>query len=202
MVIEILTIMRLLSLALLLCSSVVVAGNRADMPRLPYEDWGACPFECCTYREWIAKAAITAFTDRNEKSVITFRVSKDERVFAITGVVVTSEAGVTEILKPIQIGYVPESRGPVLSLKPGDIIYTLHYAGEGTEAFWYKGRTYVDQVWVPDNVRGGEPNSGAFKVRSRSVSVWWALIRNQTGQLGWTRQTDQFGNQDKCGGTG
>ncbi|MBX7136287.1 MAG: hypothetical protein K1X67_26760 [Fimbriimonadaceae bacterium] len=191
--------MRALTVTLLLCYGLVMAGEPSDRPRLPYEDWGACPFECCTYREWIAKAPIIAFEDRNEKSALAFRLNESERVFAITGVVVTSKAGVTEILKAIQIGYVPESRGPVLSLNPGDVIYTLHYAGEGTEVFWYKGRTYVDQVWVPDNARGGELNSGAFKVRSRSVSVWWALIRNRAGQLGWTRETDRFSNQDRCG---
>src|SRR5437773_1794841 len=33
-------------------AGLVLAG---DEPELPYYDWGACPFECCTYREWIAK---------------------------------------------------------------------------------------------------------------------------------------------------
>ena len=29
-------------------------------PPMPYIDQGACPFECCTYRDWVAEAGFQA----------------------------------------------------------------------------------------------------------------------------------------------
>ena len=160
-------------------------------PRLPYLDWGACPFECCTYREWVANAPINIYKRRNEKSDVVFKLKKDERVRAMTGVVATHKLGVTEILKPVKIGYNATSDMPQLSLKPGDIIYTLHYAGEGFEVFWYKGKTYSDELSIS--------NSNSFKTISSSSYVWWAKVRNGAGKIGWTNNANQFNNQDSCG---
>jgi len=190
---------RSIALALIIFSSLVLAGEAQNKPRLPYHDWGACPFECCTYREWVAKVPVTVFRDRNEKGAVAFHLKKNERVHAITGVVVTHKVGVTEIIKPIEIGYLPSGEKAMLSLKPKDVVYTLHYAGEGHDVFWYKGKTYVDQISVPDNAWGDVPNSQTVKVLSRPEYDWWAKIRNHAGQIGWTRQTDKFGNKDACG---
>src|SRR5262245_5295363 len=98
---------RSIAPALMIFSSLVLAGEARDKPRLPYHDWGASPFECCTYREWVAKVPVAVFKDRNEKSAVAFHSKKNERVHAITGVVVTRKVDVTEIIKPIEIGYLP-----------------------------------------------------------------------------------------------
>lgn len=183
--------------SLLFISATAIAGEPREVPPLPFHDWGACPFECCTYREWIAKAPITVFKKRDEKDVA-FQLSKNEHVLAITGVVVTHKPGITEILKPIQIGYLPNGKKKVLSLKPGEKIYSLHYAGEGNDVFWYKGKTYIDEVSVPDNGLGHIPNMNNIAIHSRPEFVWWAKIRNKAGETGWTRKTNLFGNQDAC----
>jgi hypothetical protein len=117
---------RPVALALLLCSGLALADESRDKPRLPYHDWGACPFECCAYREWVAKAPITVFRDRNESGTVAFHLEKNEHVHAITGVVVTHKVGVTEVIKSVEIGYLPGGQKPMLSLKPKDIVYTLH----------------------------------------------------------------------------
>src|SRR6476661_2097404 len=45
-----------LALDLFLLLSVLAANVRAqDGPPMPYIDKGACPFECCTYRQWSVK---------------------------------------------------------------------------------------------------------------------------------------------------
>jgi hypothetical protein len=190
---------RSIALALMFCSSLARPCAAQEKPRLPYHDWDACPFECCIYREWVAEEPITVFKERNEKGAIAFHLKKNERVRAITGVVVTHRIGVTEIIKPIEIGLLPSGGKPMLSLKPGDIVYTLHYAGEGYDLFWYQGKTYVDQIFVPDSARGDVANSPSVKVHSRPVYDWWAKLRNRAGQIGWTRKTDKFANQDACG---
>ena len=34
------------------------AAENTEQPKLPYYDWGACPFECCTYQDWTAIKSI------------------------------------------------------------------------------------------------------------------------------------------------
>lgn len=177
--------------SLLFVSIASMAGEPPEGPPLPFHDWGGCPFECCTYRDWIATAPVTVFKKRDEKE-IAFRLRKNERVLAITGDVVTHEAGVTEIIKPLEIGYPRNGKERVLSLKPGEKVYALHYAGEGNDVFWYKGKTYIDEVVIPGD-------DWSVKIHSRPRYVWWAKIKNKAGKTGWTRRTDLFGNQDACG---
>lgn len=184
-------IVRYFLIILLLVPNFAVASEHNTKPRLPYLDWGACPFECCTYREWVANAPIDVYKSRNEKSDVVFKIKKDERVRAITGVVATHKLGVTEILKPVKIGYSALSDMPQLSLKPGVIVYPLHYAGEGFEVFWYQGKTYSDDLSIS--------NSDSFKTISSSIYEWWAKVRNRAGKTGWTNKTNQFNNQDSCG---
>jgi hypothetical protein len=184
---------------LFLCFDFISTSEAQEKPQLPYNDWGACPFECCTYREWVAESPIVVFKKRNEKSDVVFRLENGEAVQAVTGVVVTYQLGVTKIVKPIEIGYLPGGQKPMLSLKPDDVVYTLHYAGEGDDVFWYKGKSYRDQIAVPDNGWGDVPNSESVKVLSRPKNVWWVKVRNKAGKTGWTRKTDKFGNQDACG---
>ena len=174
------------------------AAAPQDQPPMPFHDWGACPFECCTYREWTAVSPVTAFKSRDERGAIAFQVRRNERVVAISGVVVTHKTGVLEARNPTKVGYLPGSKDPVLSLKPGDRVYALHYVGEGNEVFWYQGKTYVDEIPIPAEM-SGESSFGDFKVLSRPRYVWWAKLRNRAGNTGWTRRTNLFGNKDACG---
>lgn len=184
-------VLRLFLIILILEPNFVVASEQSIKPRLPYLDWGACPFECCTYREWVASAPMNVYKNRNEKSDVVFKLNKDERVRAITGVVATYKLGVTEIIKSVKIGYTATSDLPQLSLKQGDVVYTLHYAGEGFEVFWYQGKTYSDELSIS--------NSDTFKTISSPSYVWWAKVKNRDGKTGWTNKTNQFNNQDSCG---
>ena len=106
----------------------------------------------------------------------------------MTGVVVTHKFGVTEILKPVKIGYTVTSEVPLLSLNPGDIIYSYHYAGEGFQVFWYQGKTYTDDISIS--------NSVSFKTISSPSYLWLAKVRSRAGKIGWTEKTSYFSNQD------
>lgn len=182
---------RFLLIILLAVPNFARSIEQNTKPLMPYLDWGACPFECCTYREWVAIAPIDVYKSRDEKSNVVFKLNKDDRVRAITGVVATNKLGVTEILKPVKIGYTASSDVPQLSLIPGDIVYTLHYAGEGFEVFWFQGKTYRDDLSIS--------NSDSFKTIISPSYVWWVKVRNRAGKTGWTNKTNQFNNQDSCG---
>lgn len=63
-------------------------------PSLPYESHGACPFECCTYREWSVDRDTDVFGDYRAKTPAKFHLKRGQKVAALTGVVVTTRLGV------------------------------------------------------------------------------------------------------------
>jgi hypothetical protein len=175
--------MKKLAATLLLVSAAVGAQ---DKPPIPFEDVGACPFECCTYREWETTAPVVFYKERSEKSAVSYQAKAKEKVVGVTGVVVTRKYGVTKIIAPISLGSNNE-----LSLKPGDLLYTLRYAGEGYDIFWYKGKTYSDQI-------SDDSLSYAWKIQSRPKYDWWVQVRNKGNIVGWTKNTRVFAHMDAC----
>ena len=182
-------------LPLLLLSATSIAQEK---PRVPFYSWGACPFECCIYREWQAEEPVIAYARRDLASPVTFRLQKGEWVEALTGVVITESIGVTKVLKPVELGYARNGNSPLLKLKAGELLYPLHSEGEGSYLFWYQGYVYSDQVSA---LSAGAvlPPDRAIEVLEPPRYVWWAKVRSKEGILGWTNTPSKFGNTDRCG---
>jgi len=180
-------------------SAVSAAATPTEKPPLPYYDWKACPFECCTYRRWKAEKSVVAYKTRNQKAEVAFRVEKGEWVRGIDGVVITHRYGVTKVLKQMELGYTKRGDKPVLSLQPGELVYTLHYLGEGSELFWYKGQVYSDQISAGKPDPDPPPPELNVQVLSLPKYTWWAKITNKAGDVGWTNEAHKFGNVDACG---
>ena len=60
-------------------------------------------------------------------------------------------------------------------------------------------RASLDEIFLPDHVMGDPPHSDTITIHSRAKYDWWATVLNKKGQVGWTRDTDKFGNEDSCG---
>ena len=168
------------------------ASAEAGLPPLPYKDWDACPFECCVYRTWVAEAGTLAHKGPSFSSPERFSIAKGEKVEAITGVVITRKAGMVKVLKETTL--YPNSDNSPLPLNAGDVIYTLHYLGEGFWLFWFRGKEY--QADMP-SVEYPDP-TGVFSVVANPKTEWWVLVRNAKGQVGWC-DADDFGGNDACG---
>lgn len=153
------------------------------LPRLPYEDFGACPFECCKYQRWTATAQTAIRNDRQSNSPIVFTLRRGEKFTALTGVVITTKPGRARVLKPISIGG--------LRVRPGEIVYTLTYLGEGFYKVWYKGKT------ADVDVLGGD-GGDSLKELLKPQSVWWVRLKNSKNQIGWTNQTRNFDGGYGC----
>jgi hypothetical protein len=113
--------------ALLACISFAARDASADGPPLPYVDRGACPFECCAYREWSVEADTPIRSRRDPKAPVVFTAGRGETVHGLTGAVVTVEPGRVRVLQDGRLG--AEGDGPAVS--KGTLIYNLHYLGEG-----------------------------------------------------------------------
>jgi len=161
---------------------MMAAGSFAHaQPRMPFLDKGACPFECCIYRQWTADKTTILRTAMRDSAPIAFRVKRGERVRGLTGTVVITRPGIAEVLKPVKEGEV--------KLAAGDRIYLLTDQGEGVMTGWFKGRTF-----------GTEPlPSTGYKIIRDPNSVWWVKVRNRKGKTGWSREPDNFGHKDSCG---
>lgn len=167
----------------LFCFFLTLGGQALAQPPLPYKDAGACPFECCTYREWIANKATVLRTKMSEGASVAFMVKKGEKVRGVTGVVITTKAGILKALKDTTVNQAK------IRIKAGEFLYLLTYTGEGFFDTWYKGKIFSDSFY--DNT--------ALKLVSEPKAVWWVKIRNRRGQIGWTKLPDNFDNKDACG---
>src|SRR5271169_4931391 len=74
----------LLTVMLVQTNSPLPYSAGAKRPSSTYIDRGACPFECCTYGQWVALTDATLF-DRPHGKKIVGRVKKGEEVRALTG---------------------------------------------------------------------------------------------------------------------
>jgi hypothetical protein len=175
---------------ILLLLSLSCSAWAQNVPPLPYIDQGACPFECCTYREWTAAAPVTVYQHLDDETQTLFTLNAGEKVVALTGAVITYKPGLVKILKATQLGYLSGGQQRVLSLQEGEMVHMLHYVGEGLDAFWYQGKIYYDAL----QLMKGE----SLEILSHPVNAWWVQIKNQKGQIGWTNQSDEFDNQDSC----
>jgi len=177
---------------------VQIAAQRpaTSGPPIPYEDIGACPFEGCTYRDWIANGPVTLRTDRRSDSPIAFTLAKGDHVQAITGIVITTKPGRVTF----RTAGAMSSSGGMLRVRPGDTLYLLTYHGEGEFTAWFKGRLYdfVDGSEFSDG-RCGRGRVCNGTVVEKPQSVWWIRIRSTRGLTGWTREAEKFDNKDRFG---
>lgn len=200
--------MRLVTIALAVCtlaasSSLAMAGGP------PTEDgWyvslDACPFECCTYRDWTAKSDTAVYRHaRGTEEVAAVRAG--QTVEALGG-------NVYVVPVPVEVTYAT-TIGP-LQLDVGETFYLLDYIGEGFQHVWYSGKTAefeTYEIWDPDRAglgatshyRSCETPSDRCWWRiapehRRQATEWWAHLRLPGGREGWIATPENFTNKDAC----
>ena len=160
---------RILVFVTLLTHGVSVFS--AVKPPSPYIDVGACPFECCVYRKWLAERTVVVFDQPNGKKVS--QLAKGEWVQALDG------ATYSIPLRIIASRDVPEA-----SIHPGDVFYVLHYEGESYWLIWFNGKTY--------DAEAGDTR--------QPKTTWWVRVKRTDGSVGWVKAGGgAFSNQDQCG---
>jgi len=166
-------------------------------PPAHYKDYGACPFECCTYRRWSVEANTVLYKQRSTSSGVAFRVKKGDHVVGLTGVVVTLKPGTAIVKKTHTLGIGKQKT----AVKRGDVLYLLNYEGEGVYKIWFRGRFYESEMpTAPDLVSKVpiEQREESVHVVSEPEYIWWVKVKNNRGQVGWSRQDENFGDMDSC----
>jgi hypothetical protein len=166
----------------LVCGLFSVASPQSKSgPPVPYIDKGACPFECCTYRQWNVVKATALRTSMSDSAPIGLRLKTGEKVLGVTGVVITTQPGIARAVKNGMVG--------TMRIRKGEQIYVLTNLGEGFAKVWFKGRV----------VQGEPYDEATFKFVRQPKSIWWVKIKDRRGRIGWSRQPENFDNIDQCG---
>ena len=157
-------------------------------PPKDYVAKGACPFECCQYRDWTVEKSTVLYAEPGSRKAVG-TAAKGTRVRGLTG----------------EVRLTPEPVGVVFDgeFRAGTIVFLLDYMGEGF------GRVYADGKTVTAEVSGTlrycfHPSGNCwgetlFPPDTGRKSVWWVKVRLGNGVVGWTDQGDSFGNKDACG---
>lgn len=149
-------------------------------PSTPKLDFHACPFECCTFRDWKVTHKTPLFTTwRNSRRQIAW-LQSGQNVTGLTGVHITLRPDKLQVLRAI----------PELNLVPGDIVLQYMYLGEGYAQFWFNGKYYPSEQLVGDDT---------MKILQEGRREWWVQIRTKIGQRGWALVKDNFDGMDACG---
>lgn len=182
--------------SLLIVVVILCACGRTKQvgPPMPFDEEGACPFLCCTYREWTVDWDTDVHADRQDDSPVAFHAALGDTVTALTGVVTTTKVGRAMARRPVMVG---SKRTAVAA---GEPIYLLRNVGSDWK-IWVNGVT--DEQYIPNQgYCTGEKQSSdecALTVVEQPQIVWWAKVQDARGREGWTREIDHFGNIDSCG---
>jgi hypothetical protein len=180
-----------LIVVLLLCAC---GRTKQAGPPIPFDEDGACPFQCCTYRDWSVDWDTDLHADRRDDSPIVFRAALGDTVTATTGVVTTTKVGRATASRQVTVG------SKHITVAAGEPIYLLRNVGSDWK-IWINGIT--DEQYIPNQgyCTGAKRTSDecALTVVEQPQMVWWAKVRDAQGREGWTREVDHFGNIDSCG---
>ncbi len=153
----------------------------------------ACPFECCTFRSW-SVTADTVLYDKPNGTKVVGRAVKGTRATGLTGEVHLRPA-------PVIVRF-PNPEG--FRAKPGTIVYLLNYTGEGHGVVWHNGKLVDGEVMsVAEHCPNPEAECWGEFVNSEDAGSqrkheWWVKVRTSKGVVGWTKQSDNFGDKDSC----
>jgi hypothetical protein len=154
------------------CFSVYASHSEEGAPPNPFIDIGACPFECCEYKNWTAADKVRLL-DKPDGGQIVGYLDKGEIVEGVTGYVISNPVA-TKADRDI-----PETK-----IKIGDVFYVLHYDSIGYWKVWFQGEiTFVHESVVPIPM---------------VVSKWWVKIKKYNGLEGWILSGKNFLHQDAC----
>ena len=168
------------------------AGAAADQHPSPYVDEGACPFECCTYREWKVEHDSELRSAPEHRATVVGKVRSGETVQALTGNVVTTPARFR--VKRDHAGYLQ-----------GESFWVYTYLGEGLFRIWRDGAMQEEQLdFSPYGGTGGDrcqdSDEWCWGELDEPLKMrWWIKLRDRQNVEGWTDEHENFSGADACG---
>lgn len=165
---------------------------------------GACPFECCVYREWRAESDIPLRAGPDASAHVLEPMPAGTSFDADTGFVRITSPQIVLVTDTVPAyRRTPGDRygGENAPLLPGDTVLVLDYAGEGHFALARGAERFqAEQFWA--GADGWAPYDGIRgETLGEYASEWWVHARLPDGRQGWFRADAdiRIGNADACG---
>ena len=159
-----------------------------ERPPTTWVAHGACPFECCTYREW-GVVRSTVLYDRPGSSNVVGTAEVGARVRALTGEV---------HLRPAALAVVHD-HAPLVA---GEIVFLLDTLGEGFSRYWRAGQVHEIEITPAERCLRPGPSCWVEHIEpseARIPATWWVHIETPAGVRGWTSEPAHFDDKDACG---
>jgi hypothetical protein len=149
------------------------------VPTLPFYDWGACPYERCTYgASWTVRRPVRIYDTWKEGRRVIGQLAAGDKATGINGVVITFKPGVIRMDRDL----------PDQDLRRGDKIVTYAYRGEGFSAVWFTGRYHSEfDIGFTKSPDGSGCGNGycAATYLDLGKKAWWAEVKLASGRTGW-----------------
>jgi hypothetical protein len=145
---------------------------------------GACPFECCVYRDWTPTGDVPLRARPSHAEPARTVIAPNQTFTADSGFVQVT--GVSLVAVTDSVTAEPRGGPPFL---PGDTLVVLDYVGEGFWNVWDGvGVRQISGFWgaevspVHGSLIGGGPGPGAQRGEARE---WWVHATTRAGEKGW-----------------
>jgi len=139
---------------------------------LPYVERDVCPFECCTYGTWTARAALYITEEPDVHATVRRAIEPGESFTALGGDVYVEEPGTA---------YVLDGRD---QFADGEHLWVFSYRGEGTWDVWVSGEL-VTVPLLADRKAKGDPAEPRILLDKPPKTQWWVEIQDRNGSPGW-----------------
>lgn len=172
-------------------------GRDGVAPPDTYVDRGVCPFECCVYREWLARAPIQVYRIEGDTTAVAFVLAAGERFLALTGNVHLRPTGIALVRRNLIHSVGPDV---VRRSEAGDTLYVLSYLGESHYNLWSRGEVLEGYGCWGEGDEMNAPTKPCELIREPR-EYWWAEVQNQAGLRGWidmNADDDKVGHKDAC----
>jgi hypothetical protein len=172
--------------------AALLAAWRARIPAQQLVRPGACPFECCTYGNWIAGSEIPLRASADHSAAVFASMATGQPFRADSGKVVVTSLRLIA-MKDTITGYLGDA---VHRFVAGDTLVLLDPIGEGHFNVWYRGRVLpAEGIWDP-------PNDTLRTARiGRHAHEWWVHATLPDARRGWfLADSVRLRGADACGG--
>jgi hypothetical protein len=190
------------SVLVLLLLAAAGAHAQAPAPKLtgPYVDRDVCPFQCCIYRRWTARARIPVYRKEGVADQPVRTLKPGDRFRARTGNIHLDSVGVVVLTLPFQLRDDTDTLPPI-ALKPGDSVYVLTSLGERRYRVWRRGQVrHATAFWLEPGESGSPSSKPGRLARASGEEAWWVEIRDRNARPGWIRVGDELiDGMNRCG---
>jgi hypothetical protein len=156
----------------------LVAAWRARIPLSELVRAGACPFECCMYREWVAEGDIPVRDVAAGDAPVRFTIAAEQSFQADSGMLRVTGLSVVAVRDTFTAWI--DDRPDHFS--PGDTLVLLEPIGEGAFKVWFDGRVRTTEgFWHPPTDSARVTSIGRYQAE------WWVHATLPDGRRGWFR---------------